>query len=110
MKTKLISILAILILSITASFAKSPQSILKQAVSSSIQFPTTAIEKQIEGIVFVEFTVKEDGKIEVLNCYSTEGELQTYVFQKFSEITIEPQFEMIGQSYVMRIDFKLETL
>jgi hypothetical protein len=110
MKTKVISILAILVLTITAGYAKSPQSELKQAVSNSITFPSVAIDKQIEGIVFVEFTVTEDGKIKVLNCNSTEGELQTYVFQRLSEITVVPQIETVGKSFLIRIDFELETL
>jgi outer membrane biosynthesis protein TonB len=94
----------------SADLAKSPQSILKQAVSSSIEFPAAAIEKQIEGAVFVEFTVTDEGKIVVLNCNSSEGELQTYVFQKLSETTVEPQIETVGQTFLMRIDFELETL
>jgi len=108
MKTKkIISVLAILMLIITISYAKNPMLVLQQRINSQIEFPSFAIDKQIEGAVFVEFTVKEDGKIEVLNCSSLQGELQSYVFLKLSAITITPDIELIGEKFLMRFDFIL---
>jgi hypothetical protein len=108
MKTKVLSIFAILMLIITASYAMEPLSVLQQTINSQIQFPANAIEKQIEGTVFVEFTVDDYGKIEVLNCSSLQGELQSYVFLKLSGMVITPDEELTGNKYLMRFDFKLE--
>ena len=108
MKTKVLSILATLMLIITISYAKGPLTALNQKIKSQIQFPAYAIEKQIEGTVFVEFTINDAGKIEILNCSSLQGELQSYVFQKLSGMIIAPDSELKGNKYLMRFDFKLE--
>lgn len=90
----------------TDSYAKGPSD-LQQTINSQISFPSSAIEKHIEGAVFVEFTVKDDGSIEVLNCFSVQGELQCYVFKTLSELKVTPEANIVGQTYSMRFDFKL---
>jgi hypothetical protein len=107
MKTKIVSILVMLMLTVTLSFAKDAQSVLQQTINSQISYPAFAIEKQVEGTVFVEFKIKNDGKIEVLNCSSLQGELQSYVFLKLSEMSVTPSAELIGQNFLIRFDFKL---
>jgi hypothetical protein len=107
MKTKVLSVLAILMLTITLSYAKDPQANLQQSIRNEIQFPAAAIDKQLEGAVFVEFTIIADGKIEILNCNSLVGELQSYVFETLSGMTVETNPELIGKTYLMRFDFKL---
>ena len=107
MKTKIIAIITILVLTFTMSNAKNPEFTLQQTIYSQVKFPKVAIEKQIEGIVFVEFTVKEDGKIEVINCASLQGELQSYIFQTLSEITVMADPELTGKTFLMKFDFKL---
>jgi|GEM_PF-1704332 len=114
MKTKLISIVAMLMLTLTFSYAENPSNgyaksptDLQQTINSQISFPESAIENLIEGAVFVEFTVKADGSIEVLNCFSEQGELQCYVFATLSAMKITPEAEVVGQTFSMRIDFKL---
>jgi len=107
MKTKVLSILAVLMLIITMSYAQNPQKELQNTINKSVTYPVTAREKSVEGSVFVEFTVKDDGSIEVTNCFSVEGELQSYVFNKFSEIKVTPDAEIVGKSYTMRLDFDL---
>jgi hypothetical protein len=87
--------------------AKDPETLLRQTINSKIHFPPSASEIQVEGVVFVEFKVKEDGKIEVLNCRSWQWQLQTYVFQTLSEIKVTPDPEFAGKVFTMRFDFKL---
>ena len=109
MKTKLIAIAAILMLAITSSyanFAKDPAD-LQKIINSQIAFPSSAIEKHIEGAVFVEFTVQKDGSIEVVNCFSTEGELQSYIFTTLSAMKVTPDIDVVGKIYTMRFDFEL---
>ena len=106
MKTKILIVLAMLMLVITNSYA-SPQSVLQQTINSKIQFPVVAIEEQIEGVVFVEFEIKNDGKIEVLNCSSLAGELQSYIFLTLSAMKVTPEAELLGEKFLMKFDFKL---
>jgi hypothetical protein len=108
MKIKVVSILTVLMLTITLSFAKDPQSNLQQSIRNEIQFPASAIDKQLEGVVFVEFTITADGKINVLNCNSLVGELQSYVFETMSTLTVGTNPELIGKTFLMRLDFKLK--
>lgn len=88
------------------SYAKDPTN-LQNIIYSQISFPESAIEKHIEGAVFVEFTLKDDGTIEVINCFSKEGELQCYVFKTLSSMKVTPDVDIIGKIYTMRFDFKL---
>ena len=108
MKTKLFIATAIMMFVVATSFAKDPEAVkMRNAITTQIEFPNLAAELQLEGAVFAEFIVKEDGKIEVLNCFSLVGELQSYVFKKLSEISVTPDAEYIGKTYLMRFDFKL---
>lgn len=109
MKTKVVAILMmiLLIFIINPTRAASPEAILRQTINSKIHFPPSASEIQVEGTVFVEFKVNEDGKIEVLNCRSWQWQLQTYVFQTLSNMTVTPDPGLTGKVYTMRFDFKL---
>jgi hypothetical protein len=108
MKTKIFAIAAILILTVSLSFAKDPKSLMQQSIKSQIDFPVYASEKNLEGAVFVEFTVNADKKVEVMNCNSLVGELQSYVYNKVSGLTVEVTPDLIGQTFLMRFDFNLE--
>lgn len=108
MKTKTLITLAILFFTVTVVFAKSPQSDLQQTIKSHITYPADLIKKQIEGSVFIEFTIKENGIIEVLNSNSLSGDLMVYVVDELSSIMLTGCPELFGQNFTMRFDFKLE--
>ncbi len=108
MKTKFLTTAIILILSVTAVFATNPQSELQQTIKSHIAYPADLIIKQIEGSVFVEFTIKENGMIEVLNSNSLSGDLMVYVVDELSSIMLTVSPELLWQNFTMRFDFKLE--
>lgn len=108
MKTKVIAIVTMLMLTITFAQAKDPQTTLRQTIIEQIKFPASIIHHRIEGVVFVEFKVTAEGKIEVINCNSLQGELQSYVYNTLSGIKIIPDVEFVGTTYLMRFDFNLE--
>jgi len=108
MKTKILAILSVLMLTITLSYAKDPQSILQQSIKDQVKYQTTAAEKLLEGAVFVEFSVTADGKLNVINCTSIVGELQSYVFKTISAMTVFADPAVVGKTFLMRFDFKLE--
>lgn len=107
MKTKVLIAIAIMMFAFTATFAKDPETTLRETVRAHIEFPEFTIEQLIEGDVYAEFTVKEDGSIDVLNCFSTQGELQTYVYKELSTIVVNPDPSLIGGTYTMKFEFKL---
>jgi hypothetical protein len=107
MKTKLIFTMLVMMFVIATSFAKGPESNMRNEITAHIEFPKIVADLQLEGAVFAEFIVKEDGKIEVLNCSSLVGELQSYVFLKLATMTVTPAAELTGKTYLMRFDFKL---
>jgi hypothetical protein len=108
MKTKIFITLAIIVFSATMTFATSPQVDLQKNIKSHISYPADFIAQQIQGSVFVEFTVKENGMIEVLNSNSLSGDLMVYVVDELSTIYVNASPELYGQKFVMRFDFKLK--
>ena len=104
MKTKVLSILAVLMCSVTLIYAKDPQSTLQQAISKEIQLPSSTYYNQSEEAVFIEFAITDDGKIEIIKT-SLVGELQSYVYEKVSAMKVETTPDMIGKTYMMRFDF-----
>lgn len=108
MKAKILTIAAIMILSVTAVFAKSPQTEMQATIKSHISYPADFIQKQIEGVVYVEFTVKDNGMIEVINSNSLSGDLMVYVVDEISTVSVMPSPELVGQNFVMRFEFNLE--
>jgi hypothetical protein len=107
MKTKVLPILAAMIFIFTATYAKDPQAVLRRSITAEVEFPKVAVDLQKQGTVFAEFTVKEDGSIEVLNCFSFEGELQSYVFQKLASLKVNADPGIVGKKFLMRFDFEL---
>lgn len=108
MKTKTIITMTILFFTVTVVFAKSPKSDLQQTIKSHIIYPANIIKKQIEGNAFVEFTIKENRIIEVLNSNSLSGDLMVYVVDELSLISLTVYPGLYGQKFLMRFDFKLE--
>lgn len=108
MKTKIFITLAILFIAATAVMAGSPKADLQQTIKSHIVYPEDLVKKQIQGRVYVEFTVKENGSIEVLNSNAFSGDLMVYVVDELSTITVDPKPELCGQKFLMHFDFVLE--
>jgi hypothetical protein len=110
MKTKILSVMFILMATVLTGYAESPQSALQKTISSNVKFPPAAIEKQIEGTVYAEFMVKENGKVEVLNCFSLQGELQSYIYDLLSSTTVSPHPDIRGKTFSMEFEFQLEKI
>ena len=107
MKSLMMILLSMMLFVVTTSFAKSPEISMREEISTHIEFPKPVADLQLEGTVFAEFTVREDGNIEVINCFSLVGELQSYVFQELSKIIVTPDAGVTGKPFLMKFDFKL---
>lgn len=108
MKFKLFTLAAILgLMSITSVMAGEDKTMVKQAVKQEIQYPDFAIEQDLQGTVWVEFTVDENGKIKVEQINSMCVPLKNYVLNKLEGMDA---FELVSGSkekYQMRFDFHL---
>lgn len=75
-------------------------------VSKNVTYPASAKISKIEGVVLVQFTVKENGQIELLQINSNNPFLMQYVMQRLDEIII-PSSLVQPQIYSMKFNFRL---
>ncbi len=62
--------------------------LVEKRLEQAVVFPEFAAENQLEGAVFVSFSLSEDGKIEVNKLEATNQELGQYVSQKLASIDL----------------------
>jgi TonB family protein len=92
------------------SYAKDPspsQVNLKKIINKEVSYPETAVNQKIEGEVTVEFKVTDDGKIEVINCYTDQGVFYTHMMKTLESIKLNPDDELTGKTFSMKFIFKL---
>lgn len=107
MKTRILSLIALLIFTAGISRAADVVPDIREQIMKQVKYPTSLSEKLVQGTVYVEFLVKDDGSLEVINCFSKIGELQNYIFKTLSDIRVEASVNEVGKNMVMRFDFKL---
>lgn len=108
MNAKLFTLAAIFgLLSFTSVMAEEDKTMVKQAVKQEVSYPQFAIDQELEGTVWVEFTVDENGKIKVLQINSVCVPLKNYVLEKLEGMDA---FELVSgnkDKYQMKFDFHL---
>jgi len=87
---------------------KAVKSQLTQKVTEMVKFPEFAQENLLEGFVYVEFKVSEEGKIEVVRTNTLEPELANYVKEKLQQIVLDSNDVATGKTHYMKFDFRLE--
>jgi hypothetical protein len=87
--------------------AEKPQSTLQKAISEQIKYPTFASEKQTEGIVFVKFSVNNDGTLAIAESNSLQEDLRTYVVDELTKLKVDTDAETMDKTYLWRFEFKL---
>lgn len=83
-----------------------PDNILKH-VNSVNTYPTSAVKSSIEGYVDVVFEVTDNGRIKVLEYFSTDPLLAEHVLNQISEIRMCPFDLSVGSKYKVRYSFDL---
>ncbi len=94
MKTRILSIILVSLISMNFAFAGGEietvsKADVKQAVKIEIGYPDFAIEDRIEGNVLVSFTVGDNGKIILNQINSPDIELKNYVAEKLQRMQLE---------------------
>lgn len=82
-------------------------SMLKHTVKQAIEYPEFAIEKDLEGTVWVEFTISEKGKINIEKLNSVCAPLREYVAEKLQGMDASGFVDEPQESYRMYFDFYL---
>ena len=80
---------------------------LKTMLAKHIKYPAFATKNHEEGSVLVQFTVTEEGKIEVNTMNYFNAELGKYVKECLGKIVINKDDISIGKTKAIKFDFKL---
>jgi hypothetical protein len=80
---------------------------LDRALNRYLTFPLTE-RTDMTGEVYVSFVVDKEGRVEVLDCSSTNPLLKDYVMRKLARIDIGDNPEGMWKTTHMRISFRPE--
>ncbi|MGD0710063.1 MAG: energy transducer TonB [Bacteroidales bacterium] len=112
MKTTIIAIISIVLLSIAVSGKANANSItpgnLEKLIGKQISYPDFAKQQKLEGVVLVDFSVNPDGTITVNQTNASNASLKDYVVAKLKQLNIIPSKDNINKTYDIRFDFKYE--
>lgn len=114
MKKVLVLTVLVVLIGVNVSFAKdnkksieTKESRVKEMVSHKIKYPAFASEQKIEGEVYVSFTVKNDGKVNIIRTNSANEELGNYVVEKLQSISFKQTDIEEGKTFNMKFVFEL---
>jgi hypothetical protein len=113
MKTiKIISIVIVIIMmSGFASIAKDNEksiqkSELKNELQKELKFPDFKINTEAESIVMVQFTINEDGKVEIKAMNYLDVKLGDYVKECLKRVVVDKSDASVGKTHIYKINFK----
>jgi outer membrane biosynthesis protein TonB len=113
MKTIIISLISLMIISATGSFANSNTNIdspskIEKLLKKTITFPEFAKKEKMEGVVLVSFTINNDGTLKVNLTNESSETLKKYVIEKLKSIKLLPGNREEGKTYNVKFEFKYE--
>ena len=112
MKTTIIAIISIVLLSVAVSGKANANSItpgnLEKMIGKQISYPDFAKQQKLEGVVLVDFSVNADGTISVNEANASNASLLDYVVAKLKQLNIIPSKDIVNKSYDVKFDFKTE--
>lgn len=115
MKTKLLTLLSLIVLGVVrqgfaagkVASSKANEEVAK-VVKAKIQFPSFLKADGIENAqVLVEFTVNENGSLNVLNTNQTDQRVKDYVMGQLENIQVQDADYEEGEVYVLKLNFRL---
>lgn len=112
MKTIIISLISLMIISATGSFAKAANTDnptkIEKLLKKTIAYPDFAKKEKMNGVVLVSFTVNNDGTLSVNLTNESNEALKKYVVDKLSKIKLKPENIEAGASYNIKFVFIFE--
>ncbi len=115
MKTKFITLLALIVMGLVSQgFAgektaseKANEEVAK-VVKAKIQYPSFLKADGVKNAqVLVEFTINEDGTLNILNTNQTDKRVKDYVMEQMENIQVQDTDTEEGEIYVLKLNFRL---
>jgi hypothetical protein len=113
MKTiKIISIAIVIIMmsGLTAMAKDNEKSIqkseLKNALQKEVRYPDFEIRNEQEATVLVQFTVNEEGKVEIKAMNYLDVQLGDYVKECLKRVVVDKSDISVGKTHIFKINFK----
>lgn len=115
MKTKLFTLLTLIVLSVVSQGFAAEKVVASKAneevakvVKAKIQFPSFLKTDGVKNAqVLVEFTVNEDGSLKIVNTNQTDQRVKEYVMDQLENIQIQEADYEEGEVYVLKLNFRL---
>jgi len=112
MKTKIITLVSLMILTVTITGKVSAKSIdpkeMDKILKKEISYPDFARQQKLEGIVLVNFSVNPDGTIAVNLTNQSDASLKDYVVSKLKQLRIIPSKGISEKTYNVKFNFRFE--
>lgn len=83
------------------------QAQLAKKVTKAIEMPQFAIDNSIEGDVYVNFSVRSDGSINIIKVNSGQQELKEYVIDELKKMYITPEDGVVDKEFNLKFSFRL---
>ena len=118
MKMKLFSMAVLMLLSSLSfgfagetkksSTSASASSILAKFVQENVEYPDFLKEDGIDkACMLIEFTVEENGEIEILNTNQSDDRMKNYVLNQIENLNLSQSEFVIGETYMLKLNFQL---
>lgn len=112
MKTKIITLSAMLLMGFSSIFAGNPDGDktkmeAREDISLRIDYPEFAIEQDMEGTVYVRLELLENGQVNVIKANSPSNELLRYVVDNLETMHFDPEVYATGEPFNMKFSFVL---
>ena len=112
MKTKIILIVGLILLTVAITGKVSAKSIdpkeIDKILKKEISYPDFAKQQKLEGIVMVNFSVNTDGTISVNTTNQSDASLKDYVVAKLRKLRIFPLNDNSVKTYSVKFNFRFE--
>jgi len=115
MKTKFITLLALIVMGLVSQGFASEKTATSKAneevakvVKAKIQYPSFLKADGVKNAqVLVEFTINENGTLNVLNTNETDKRVKDYVMEQLENIQVQDADTEEGEIYVLKLNFRL---
>jgi len=108
MKTKIFTLLCIILIGSFTLKAGNDELSFKQTVISQIKYPDFAKTEKLEADVYVSFSVTATGEIMVNQTNSISPDLMDYVKAELKKIKVNTDNEVIGKTFYFKFTFKYQ--
>lgn len=116
MKTRIATLMLMLVLFIAGSAFASKPVIASKAVSTSvatqlkgeIKYPSFAIDQKVECCVVVRLVIQEDGTLDVIESNSMSKDMEKYVIKTIENMESNGDLKnYAGQNVLLKVKFEL---